>query len=92
MVTDYFTGAIWTGPELVHAATVFGIVVVAEILALALAARLFAWNARHAAARDLRMALAPGWRAFGAERSAIAAARELIAALNAASKALHQAR
>lgn len=91
MVTDYFRGDIWTGPELVHAGTVLGIMLVVEIFALSAAARFFAWDARRAATRDLRLALAPGTRAFGEERQAIADARALTKAIGAASDSLRKA-
>jgi hypothetical protein len=91
MVTDYFRGDIWTGPELVHAGTVLGIMLVVELFALSASARIIAWGARRAATRDLRLALAPGTSAFDDERQAIANARALVDAIATASDSLRNA-
>jgi hypothetical protein len=91
LVTDYFQGAVWTGPELVHAASVLGIIVIAEIFGLSATARFFAWNARRAASRDLRLALAPGTRAFSVEHQALDEARKMLEALRGVTTSVREA-
>ncbi len=90
LVTDYFQADVWTGPELIHATTVLGIMLVVEIFGLSAAARFLAWNARRAAARDLRLALAPGTHAFAAEQQTVAEARALVAQLDRASESMRE--
>jgi len=91
LVTDYFQGSVWTGPELVHAGSVLGILLVVEIFGLSAAARVLAWGARRAATRDLRLAMAPGSRAFSAESEAVSAAKALVKTLESASDSVREA-
>ena len=74
-VVDYFSGAFWTGPEFMHAATVLGIILVVEIFGLSSVARFFAWSARRSGVRDLRLALAGQRVAYPFERASLEAAK-----------------
>lgn len=89
LVRDYFSQVYWNAGELVHAATVLGIILAAELLVFSMVARLLAWGARTGAARDLRLALAPGVAAFTAERTAIAQAQTIASEINAIQRNLH---
>jgi len=83
LVRDYFSMNYWSAGELVNAATVLGIILAAELLLFSAAARMLAWGARTGAARDLRLALAPGIAAFAADHGSIAEARALAADIGA---------
>lgn len=88
-VTTYFRTEFWTGAQFIHAATVLGIILAVELFGLSVVARFFAWSARRAAVRDLRMALAGPSVAFPAVRGHLAEARKLaseVATLSSAVK------
>jgi energy-coupling factor transporter ATP-binding protein EcfA2 len=78
LVRDYFNADYWAASELVHASAVFGIVLAAELAAFSALARLLAWGARSGAARDLRIALAPGADAFRAAHQSLAEAAAIV--------------
>ena len=61
-----------------HALSVIGIVLGAELFVYYLVLRMLAWSARRAAASDLRTALLAHTAAFRPERTAVAAAREAV--------------
>ncbi len=92
LVRDYFSQVYWSAGELVHAATVLGIILAAELLLFSIATRMLAWGARTGASRDLRLALAPGIAAFTDEHGAIAHAQALAAEIQAIQHSLdHEA-
>jgi GTPase SAR1 family protein len=81
IVAKYFSGEILSGTYLLHSAAVLGILVMVELLGMSMAARGFAWRARHAAVRDLRTALLGLRIGFAGERAALEAARREVHAV-----------
>lgn len=88
MVSDYFLADIWTGPELVHAATVLGIIVVAELVLIGASARLLAFTARGAAVRDLRTAMAAVRGIFADEHATLDDAGDQVKRIRAVTDAI----
>lgn len=92
LVRDYFSQVYWNAGELVHAATVLGIILAAELLLFSVVTRLLAWGARTGAARDLRLALAPGIAVFTSEHESIAEAQSLATEIDSVKRGLdHEA-
>jgi len=90
LVRDYIQAAYWSAGELIHSGTVLGIIVAVELALFSALARLLAWGARSGAARDLRVALAPGANAFDQERAALDEARKLAGEIAAIREALSE--
>ncbi len=82
VVAGFFRGGIYGGAFIVHAATVFAIILSLEMLALSLASRYLAWSARQAAMKDLRVALIGNRFAFQAERESLEDAMARIEEIN----------
>ncbi len=88
LVRDYFSADYWSAGELVHSGTVLGIIIAVELAVFSGLARLLAWGARSGAARDLRLALAPGADAFANELVSLSDAKHLVAEIAAVRAAL----
>ena len=71
VVAEYFWGAILGAGFFVHAGTVLTIILALEMFALSLVSRYFAWSARQAGLKDLRVALIGNRFAFQAERDSL---------------------
>jgi len=88
LVRDYAEAAYWSAGELIHSGTVLMIIIAVELAVFSGLARLLAWGARSGAARDLRIALAPGAKAFAQEQASLAEAKRLVADVAAIQAAL----
>ncbi len=90
LVRDYLNADYWSAGELIHSGTVLAIVVAVELAAFSGLSRVLAWGARSGAARDLRLALAPGADAFTDEHAALAEAKHLAAEIGTIHTALRE--
>ena len=91
IVSEYFTGEILDGTFLVHSLSVFGILILVELLSMSAGARGLAWAARRAAVRDLKNLLLTHRAGFEAEREAIDEARAQVEAVQNLASEIHEA-